>query len=60
VQAVGQVKKVELSYGPGGVSRGTANVIFHHADGASRAFNTLNGLLIDGKPIKVSFASGHD
>jgi THO complex subunit 4 len=52
-QAVGQVKKVDLSYGPGGVSRGTANVTFHHADGASKAFSNLNGLLIDGKPVKV-------
>ncbi|KAK4101515.1 hypothetical protein N658DRAFT_471418 [Parathielavia hyrcaniae] len=52
-QSVGQVKKVELSYGPGGVSRGIAHVTFHHADGASKAFSTLNGLLIDSKPVKV-------
>ncbi|AEO71430.1 uncharacterized protein THITE_2123770 [Thermothielavioides terrestris NRRL 8126] len=52
-QTVGQVKKVELSYGPGGVSRGIAHVTFHHADGASKAFSTLNGLLIDNKPVKV-------
>ncbi|KAK3304322.1 uncharacterized protein B0T15DRAFT_536124 [Chaetomium strumarium] len=52
-QSVGQVKKVELSYGPGGVSRGIAHVTFHHADGASKAFSTLNGLLIDNKPVKV-------
>ncbi|EFX03773.1 RNA annealing protein [Grosmannia clavigera kw1407] len=52
-QAVGQVKRVELSYGPGGVSRGIATVIFHHADGASKAFTELNGLLIDNRPVKV-------
>ncbi|OAA67227.1 RNA annealing protein [Niveomyces insectorum RCEF 264] len=52
-QAVGQVKKVELSYGPGGVSRGIATVIFHHADGASKAFTELNGLLIDNRAVKV-------
>ncbi|KAK4122699.1 hypothetical protein N657DRAFT_598414 [Parathielavia appendiculata] len=52
-QSVGQVKRVELSYGPGGVSRGIAHVTFHHADGASKAFSTLNGLLIDNKPVKV-------
>ncbi|KAK3899311.1 hypothetical protein C8A05DRAFT_37085 [Staphylotrichum tortipilum] len=52
-QSVGQVKKVEISYGPGGVSRGLAHVAFHHADGASKAFSTLNGLLIDNKPVKV-------
>ncbi|KAK3315012.1 hypothetical protein B0H66DRAFT_330518 [Apodospora peruviana] len=52
-QSVGQVKKVELSYGPGGASRGIAHVTFHHADGASKAFSTLNGLLIDNRPVKV-------
>lgn len=52
-QAIGQVKKVEISYGPGGVSRGLAHVTFHHADGASKAFSTLNGLLIDNRPVKV-------
>ncbi|KAL1839607.1 hypothetical protein VTJ49DRAFT_1310 [Mycothermus thermophilus] len=53
VQSIGQVKKVEISYGPGGVSRGIAHVTFQHADGASKAFQTLNGLLIDNKPVKV-------
>ena len=52
--SVGHVKKVELSYGPGGVSRGIATVTFSHADGASKAFRELNGLLIDNRPIKVS------
>ncbi|KIH95194.1 hypothetical protein SPBR_03968 [Sporothrix brasiliensis 5110] len=52
-QAVGQVKRVELSYGPGGVSRGIATVVFHHADGASKAFSELNGLLIDNRAVKV-------
>ncbi|KAK4210003.1 hypothetical protein QBC37DRAFT_377462 [Rhypophila decipiens] len=52
-QAVGNVKKAEISYGPGGASRGMATVIFHHADGATKAYNTLNGLLIDNRPVKV-------
>lgn len=56
-QAVGQVKKVDLSYGPGGVSRGIASVIFSHSDGASKAFKELNGLLIDNRPVKVSIWS---
>lgn len=51
--AIGQVKRVELSYGPGGVSRGIAHITFHHADGASKAFGKLNGLLIDNRPVKV-------
>ncbi|KAL1901444.1 RNA-binding RNA annealing protein [Sporothrix stenoceras] len=52
-QAVGQVKRVELSYGPGGVSRGIATVVFHHADGASKAFSEVNGLLIDNRAVKI-------
>ncbi|KAK4142969.1 uncharacterized protein C8A04DRAFT_29369 [Dichotomopilus funicola] len=52
-QSVGQVKKVEIAYGPGGQSRGNAHVTFQHADGASKAFASLNGLLIDNKPVKV-------
>ncbi|CAK7564132.1 MAG: RNA-binding RNA annealing protein [Sporothrix epigloea] len=52
-QAVGQVKRVELSYGPGGASRGIATVVFHHADGASKAYSELNGLLIDNRAVKV-------
>ncbi|KAK0706439.1 hypothetical protein B0T26DRAFT_454164 [Lasiosphaeria miniovina] len=51
--SVGQVKKVELSYGQGGTSRGIASVTFHHADGASKAFSKVNGLLIDNRPVKV-------
>ncbi|KAK1832177.1 hypothetical protein QBC39DRAFT_371279 [Podospora conica] len=51
--AVGQVKKVDLSYGPKGDSKGVAQVTFHHADGASKAFSKLNGLLIDNRPVKV-------
>jgi hypothetical protein len=52
--AVTGVKKAELVYGPGGSSRGIANVVFHHSDGASKAYQKLNGLLIDNRPIRVS------
>lgn len=51
--SVGHVKKVELSYGPGGVSRGIATVIFGHADSATKAFGEMNGILIDNRPVKV-------
>ncbi|KAI9778227.1 MAG: hypothetical protein M1816_004165 [Peltula sp. TS41687] len=51
-KAVGPVKKSIITYGPNGVSRGVATVIFTKADGASRA-GKLNGLLVDNKPIKV-------
>ncbi|RYP78035.1 hypothetical protein DL770_006967 [Monosporascus sp. CRB-9-2] len=52
--SVGPIKRVEVSYGPGGVSRGIATVTFAQLDGASKAFNALNGILVDNRPIKVS------
>ncbi|KAI1506485.1 RNA recognition domain-containing protein [Biscogniauxia marginata] len=51
--SVGPIKRVELSYGPNSVSRGIATVTFHKPDGASKAFNALNGLLVDSRPIKI-------
>ncbi|KOS22317.1 mRNA export protein mlo3 [Escovopsis weberi] len=53
VQSVGPIKKVELVYGPNSQSRGIANVTFQRADGASKALQNLNGLLVDGRPIKI-------
>ncbi|ODA82041.1 hypothetical protein RJ55_00546 [Drechmeria coniospora] len=58
VQAVGPIKKVELVYGPNSQSRGIANVTFHKAEGASRAFQKLNGLLVDNRPIKIEIVVG--
>ncbi|QUC16492.1 uncharacterized protein UV8b_00733 [Ustilaginoidea virens] len=58
VQAVGPIKRVDLVYGPNSVSRGIANVTFHKADGASRAFQKLNGLLVDNRPIKIEIVVG--
>ncbi|KAI0161556.1 RNA recognition domain-containing protein [Xylariaceae sp. FL1272] len=52
-KAVGPMKRVELSYGPGGVSRGIATVTFHKADGATLAFNKLNGIFIDNRALKI-------
>ncbi|KAI1279752.1 hypothetical protein F5Y07DRAFT_32637 [Xylaria sp. FL0933] len=51
--SVGPIKRVELSYGPNSVSRGIATVTFHKLDGASKAFNVLNGILVDNRPIKI-------
>ncbi|KAI0913583.1 hypothetical protein F4824DRAFT_80080 [Ustulina deusta] len=51
--SVGPIKRVELSYGPNSVSRGIATVTFHKPDGASKAFNVLNGILVDNRPIKI-------
>ena len=44
---------MEISYGPGGVSRGIATISFARSDGASKAVDALNGLLVDGRPMKV-------
>lgn len=58
MQSVGPIKRVDLVYGPNSVSRGIANVTFHKADGASKAFQKLNGLLVDNRPIKVNHWHG--
>ncbi|KAF4461446.1 mRNA export mlo3, partial [Fusarium albosuccineum] len=58
VQSVGPIKRVELSYGPNSQSRGIANVTFHKSDGASKAFQKLNGLLVDNRPIKIEIVVG--
>ncbi|SPN98522.1 related to RNA annealing protein [Cephalotrichum gorgonifer] len=58
VQSVGGIKKVELSYGPNSQSRGIANITFFKPDGASLAFQKLNGLLVDNRPIKIEIVVG--
>jgi THO complex subunit 4 len=58
VQSVGPIKRVELSYGPNSQSRGIANVSFRDSEGASRAYQKLNGLLVDGRPIKIEIVVG--
>ncbi|KAI1846514.1 hypothetical protein JX265_004962 [Neoarthrinium moseri] len=60
VSSVGSIKKAELSYGPGGVSRGIATIIFAKRDGASTAYNKLNGLHVDGKPIRIEIIVSGD
>ncbi|CEI70120.1 unnamed protein product [Fusarium venenatum] len=56
--SVGPIKRVELVYGPNSQSRGVANVTFHKSDGASNAFQKLNGLLVDNRPIKIEIVVG--
>jgi len=58
VQSVGPIKRVELVYGPNSQSRGIANVSFRDVNGASNAFQKLNGLLVDGRPIKIEIVVG--
>lgn len=52
-KTIGTVKRVELSYGPGGQSRGVATIIFARSELASKAVSTCNNIPVDGKPIKV-------
>jgi len=53
IKSVGPIKRVEISYGPGGVSRGIATISFVRPDGAAKAVEALNGLLVDGRPMKI-------
>ncbi|PHH70963.1 hypothetical protein CDD80_5622 [Ophiocordyceps camponoti-rufipedis] len=57
-QSVGPIKRVDISYGPDSISRGVANVTFAKPDGASNAFQKLNGLLVDNRPIKIEIVVG--
>lgn len=42
-----------LTYNQNGTSRGIASIIFSKADTAAKAARELNGLLVDGRPMKV-------
>ncbi|KAK2628006.1 hypothetical protein QTJ16_002652 [Diplocarpon rosae] len=52
-KTIGPVKRVELSYGPRGESRGIANITFLRAESATKAVESCNNIPVDGKPIKV-------
>lgn len=53
MKTIGPIKRVELSYGPGGASRGIANITFPRAELAAKAVEHCNGIKIDHRPIKV-------
>ncbi|KAJ6113467.1 mRNA export protein mlo3 [Penicillium sp. IBT 18751x] len=53
VKSAGPVKKVMLTYNQNGTSRGIASIIFAKADTAAKAAKELNGLLVDGRPMKI-------
>lgn len=42
-----------LTYGPNGVSRGIATIIFTKPGDANNAVTSLNGVLVDKRPMKV-------
>ncbi|KAH4039657.1 hypothetical protein HBH98_174050 [Parastagonospora nodorum] len=46
-------KKVLLQYGPTGRSLGSATIIFNKHEQAVKATSALNGVKIDGRPIRV-------
>lgn len=65
-QSVGPVKKVFLQYGPTGASQGRATIIFSKPGGANKALEVNNGVLVEGKPMRIeivvdaSRATTHD
>ncbi|CAI7641449.1 unnamed protein product [Penicillium pancosmium] len=52
-KSAGPVKKVMLTYNQNGSSRGIASIIFGRADTAAKAAKELNGLHVDGRPMKI-------
>ena len=45
-----------LTYGPNGMSRGIATIIFSKPGSANDALVQLNGMLVDKRPMKVKLA----
>lgn len=45
-----------VTYNQNGTSRGIASITFSKPDTAAKAAKELNGLLVDGRPMKVYFA----
>jgi THO complex subunit 4 len=52
-KTAGAIKRVVLTYGPNGQSRGIATIIFARADGASNAAKKCEGLSVDGRKLRV-------
>jgi THO complex subunit 4 len=50
---VGPVKRVLLTYGPNGQSRGVATIIFTQTASAAKAAKELDGVSVDKRPMKV-------
>lgn len=48
-----------LTYNQNGTSRGIASIIFSKPETAGNAAKMLNGLLVDGKPMKVSYPDAY-
>lgn len=52
-KSAGPVKRVMLTYNQNGTSRGIASIVFSKPDTAGKAAKDLNGLLVDGRPMKI-------
>lgn len=47
------MKRANITYGPNGVSRGIATIVFTKPGSANDALVKLNGLLVDKRPMKI-------
>ncbi|BDD54889.1 hypothetical protein MPDQ_008074 [Monascus purpureus] len=52
-KSAGPVKRVMLTYNQNGTSRGIASIVFSNPGTAAKAAKDLNGLLVDGRPMKI-------
>lgn len=53
-KTIGHVKKVYLTYGPEGRSRGIAQIVFGGPQSAAEAAKKLDGVKVDNRPMRVS------
>jgi THO complex subunit 4 len=52
-KTIGSIKKVMLTYGPNGQSRGICTIIFGRPNAAVEAAKQLDGIKIDNRPMKI-------
>ncbi|KAL9102148.1 MAG: hypothetical protein Q9163_002679 [Psora crenata] len=52
-KSVAPVRRAMLTYGPNGISRGIATIIFSKPGSANEALVQLNGMLVDKRPMKI-------
>ncbi len=58
-QTVGTAKKVFLTYGPTGRSRGVATIIFSDPAAGAKAAKQLDGVKVDNRAMKVRDQTNH-